>query len=263
MGADSQFDSLRSGILMMKLEVIYSRIGHHLYQKYNKQSLDKIERYLGQKLYGNFRPGTIISNSACRSDYLIDVLDLDIDSKNWGIYKSLLSISNYIFLKEKTCLICERPIQISFDSQGYLHNEAQPAIQFIDDYRLYSFHGITLPQKIGELPLQAWQPQWILKESKARVREALVKGIGYKKISSQLLTTEIDCWHNFLLIEIKNSESKCIVYLLEINVNTAKIERAREVPSNVRTIRNAECYVDNDENWHMYQAESQETEIPF
>ena len=257
----SQFDSLKGGII--RWEGIDYQIGNYLWQQLEEQSQNKIQRYLGQKLYRFIRPGVNITNSICRLDYLIDVFNLAINKENWEIYKSLLTVSNYIFLQEKACIICNRPIKMSFDTEGFLHKEGEPAIQFADGYCLYSYHGVTLPETYGKLHLEQWQPQWLLIENNIEVREALVKGIGYKKICSRLSVKEIDCWYNFLLIAVKISHNSKAVYLLKINVDTAQIDCVKEVPEDTQSVCEAASFVDGYENWDIASAELEGFEIPF
>ncbi|MEP0798282.1 leucine-rich repeat domain-containing protein [Trichocoleus sp. DQ-A3] len=63
----------------------------------------------------------------------------------------LLEYCGWIFPYEKVCFVCERPIKLSFDSENLFHALGKPALQFADGYRLYSYHGVTLPAKYGEL----------------------------------------------------------------------------------------------------------------
>ena len=52
-----------------------------------------------------------------------------------------------IFPFEKVCFVCDFPIKISLDEKERLHAEDSPAIEFADGYRLYSYHGVTQPEK--------------------------------------------------------------------------------------------------------------------
>ncbi len=42
------------------------------------------------------------------------------------------------------CFICERPTQLTVDTEGRLHNTDSAAMQFADGYSLYSVHGVRL-----------------------------------------------------------------------------------------------------------------------
>lgn len=101
--------------------------------------------------YAEYLAGKLSKVTKYFDFHLIFALNLEINQKNWETYKSLLQLSNYIFLQEKACIICDRQIKMLFDNQDFLHAEGEPAIQFADGYGLYSHHTITLPKKYGEL----------------------------------------------------------------------------------------------------------------
>ncbi|MDB9511295.1 hypothetical protein PN499_08900, partial [Kamptonema animale CS-326] len=74
------------------------------------------------------------------------------DQKHWEVFQLLVKHCGCVILPyEKTCIICDRPRILSFDNQHRLHAEGTPAIQFADGYSLYSYHGVTLPEKYGKL----------------------------------------------------------------------------------------------------------------
>ena len=83
---------------------------------------------------------------------------------------------------DRVCLICDRPIKLSLDDENRLHAEGEPAIQFADGYTLYSYHGVSLPKKYGQLPSTQWQSRWLLEEKNVEVRQVLIQQIGYTRI---------------------------------------------------------------------------------
>ena len=68
-------------------------------------------------------------------DFCISVLHCDIDRKLWEVFASVLSECGWIYPWEKTCFICDRPIEIYFDPLK-LRNEKKLAVQFSDGYSL-------------------------------------------------------------------------------------------------------------------------------
>lgn len=116
---------------------------------------------------------------------------------NQQVLEGLQSIVNHcgwIFPFEKTCIVCDRPTLLSFDNEHRLHAEGEPAILFADGYSLYSHHGVTLPEKYGKIHPNQWLAQWLLEETNAEIRRALIQGIGYEKICQELQTQELDSW---------------------------------------------------------------------
>jgi hypothetical protein len=58
--------------------------------------------------------------------------------------------SAYSFL-EHVCFVCERPTQDERDEHARLNCETGPALAFKDGFELYSWHGVTVPERIIEL----------------------------------------------------------------------------------------------------------------
>lgn len=260
LGLTQHFEQLRSSKELLRWEGLDYQIGNHIWQKLHEQSEKKIQKYLGRNLYRFTRPSLIINNSVCTLDYYISFFELNFEKEKWEKYKSLLQLGNFIFLQEKACLICDRPIKMSFDSENFLHAECQLAIEFADSSGLYSYHGVTLPQKYGKFIQKQWQPKWLSEETNPEIRAVLVKGIGYVRICQELSVIEIDSWHNYLLVTINISIDLKAIYLLEININNGVIERAKEIPSDVKSVQEAISFVDD---WEIEQSISENFDIPF
>jgi hypothetical protein len=112
-------------------------------------------------------------------DFCISVLNCECDRNLWQMFHDIIKYCGWIFDFEETWFVCDRPRIVSFDSQQRLHAEAAPAIQFADGYSLYSYHGVTLPEKYGKLHPHQWQSQWLLEEENPELRQVLIQGIGY------------------------------------------------------------------------------------
>jgi hypothetical protein len=70
--------------------------------------------------------------------------------------------------------------------------EKEPKIIFC--YSIYSYHGVTLPEKYGKLHPHQWRSQWILEEKNAEIKRVLIQGIGYDRICQELAAIELDSW---------------------------------------------------------------------
>lgn len=115
-------------------------------------------------------------------DFSFRVLNFDYNVKKFQYYESLIIECGWIFAFEKVAIICDRPLHLRFDNQNRLHAEGEPAIEFTDGYSVYSYHGVTLPEKYGKIHPQQWQSQWLLTEENAELRRVLIQGIGYARI---------------------------------------------------------------------------------
>jgi len=184
------------------------------------------------------------------------------------VLQSIMNNCERIVPLEKVCLICDRPTKLSFDSEYRLHAEGEPAILFADGYSLYSYHGITLPEKYGSvhprhwqaqwyleenhsrlrkllievLPSQQWQSQWLLEESDAEVLRVLIQGIGYARACQELQATELDSWQEYTLLRIDNTDVEPINLLTRTSPSTGQIHVLR-VPPDIQSAHEANLLV--------------------
>lgn len=89
-------------------------------------------------------------------DFCISVLNCHHDEKKWQAFQLLVKNCGWLIGFEKICIVCDRPTKLSLDNQNRLHAEGEPAISFADGYSLYSYHGVTLPEKYGKLHPNHW-----------------------------------------------------------------------------------------------------------
>ena len=146
----------------------------------------KVELKTQLQLIRNFRSpwfkAQLYSSGCSWIDFYISVLNCSYNQIKWQALQSLLKYCSWILLYEKICIVCDRPLHLRFDNQNRLHAEGEPAIEFTDGYSLYSYHGVTLPEKYGKIHPQQWQAEWLLSEENAELRRVLIQGIGYARI---------------------------------------------------------------------------------
>lgn len=198
---------------------------------------------MGFVYYGLLLPD-IEASSVGLIDFCISVLNGTHDTKQWDAYRSLLSECGCIFPFEKTCIVCDRPIKLSFDHENRLHAEGEPAIEFADGYRLYYYRGVNLPEQYWVHP-HHWQARWLLEEPNAELRRVLIQGIGYSRICQELQATELDYWREYTLLRIENEVDIEPIYLLKMTCPSTGYIHAMRVPPTVRSAREAISWV----NW--------------
>jgi hypothetical protein len=182
---------------------------------------------------------------ASQMDFCISVLNLAHDHNAWLAYKSLMSEGGYIFAFEKICLVSDRPIKHSIDSEERLHAEAEPAIEFSDGFfRKYVYHGVEIPEKYGRLHPHQWQAKWLLEEKNAEVRRLLIQEIGYDRICSELQATQLDSEQEYTLLRIDDADVEPM-YLLKMTCPSTRFIHALRVPPNISSAREAIRWV----NW--------------
>jgi len=191
------------------------------------------------------------ANSGSMFEVCISVLNCDRDQNAWEAFQLLGESSSWIYPFEKTCIVCDRPKKLSFDSENRLHAQGEPAIEFADEYRLYCYHGETLPEKYGALHPHEWRSQFLLEELNAQVRRVLIQAISYKRICQELEAVELDSWQEYSLIRIDQKIDVEPISLLKMTCpSTGEIHILR-VPPKLKSAREAIHWV----NWGIYPEE--------
>ena len=183
------------------------------------------------------------------TELYISSLGLNLSQKAQEILRSqklLFEHCGFIFPCEKTCVVCDRPRHLRFDSQNRLHAEGEPAIEFADGWKIYFDHGVRLPEKYGQLHPNKWQSQWLLAEENAEVRRVLIEGIGYDRIIQELEAKQIDSWQEYALLQIDNADVEPIC-LLKMTCPSTGFIHALRVPPNLTSAREAIGWV----NWDI------------
>ncbi|GET42370.1 leucine-rich repeat domain-containing protein [Microseira wollei] len=231
----------------------------------------EIREKLGEKLYDDgFKVGSYITpedliTTIAVTEYCVSKLGCVLDLKTQEAFHCLNQLfehCGWIWAYEKVCIVCDRPTQLFFDNQNRLHAEGKPAIQFSDGYSLYSYHGVTLPEKYGKIHPNNWQAEWILSEKNAELRRVLIQAIGYARICQELEAEELDTWREYTLLKIEadidgfdlndfpqNHEipQKEPVYLLKMTCPSTGHIHALRVPPDMQTAREAIRWV----NWDI------------
>lgn len=190
----------------------------------------------------------VLAGEAALLDFSFSVLNYPYDREKGEILQELIVNCGWIYAYEKTCIVCDRPIKLSFDSQDCLHAEGKPAIQFADGWGFYSYHGVTLPEKYGAVPPKEWQSQWVLQEQNSEFRRALIQGIGYLRVCEELQATELDSWAEYTLLkidEVIDDRLRQPFYLLKMTCPSTGFIHAMRVPPDMRSAREAIRWV----NW--------------
>ncbi|MEG4068859.1 hypothetical protein QUA42_16275 [Microcoleus sp. Pol11C2] len=117
------------------------------------------------------------------SDFYISVLKGDRDTVKWRAFQLLVANCGWIYPLENTCILCDRPRILSFDSQHRLHAEGGPAIQFADGYSLYAYHGVTLPEQYGKIHPNEWRSEWLLSEDNTNLKKFIIQTIDDRRLN--------------------------------------------------------------------------------
>ncbi|MBW4683151.1 MAG: hypothetical protein KME19_24160 [Microcoleus vaginatus WJT46-NPBG5] len=263
-------NQLKSQLLTQLESELLSQVESQLFTQLESQLLQplkeklwesfypQLKRYLEQDIGNSFLnlafsesvKSETWAGSGCLFDFCITALDCHYDEKNWSLFQSLVKNTGWTFYYNKIAIICNRPVKLSFDSDNRLHAEGEAALQYADGFSLYSYHGVTLPEKYGKLQPHQWQAQWLIEERNAEVRRVLVQEIGYGRISQELQAETLDAWQEYTLLKIENADVEPI-FLLKMTCPSTGCTYALRVPPDVQSAREAISWV----NWGVDAAE--------
>jgi hypothetical protein len=206
----------------------------------------ELNRWLWQQLRDSISCQSLITD-ACWLEYAIAVLNCPYTLEKWVAFKSIVEHCGWILPYENLCIVCDRPIQLSFDAQHRLHAEGEPAIQFTDDFRVYAYQGVRLPEPYGKLHPHQWRSHWLLEEPNAELRRILLQGIGYGRICQELDAIDLDEWREYTLLEIEADVDEEPILLLKMNCPSTGFMHVSRVPPDVDSAREAIQWV----NWDI------------
>lgn len=168
-------------------------------------------------------------------DFCTSVLNCAPVTSKWLAFKSLVEQCGWILPYEKICLVCDRPIQLSFDNEARLHAEGEAAIQFADRFSVYAYYGVRLPEQYGKIHPYQWRSQWLLEEYNAELRRVLIQGIGYERICQELQATELDSWAEYTLLKIDADVDEEPILLLKMICPSTGFIHVSRVPPDVES----------------------------
>ena len=146
-------------------------------------------------------------------------------------WMSVLRCTHFWWSLEGVAVCSDRPVHISLDAQGRLHDTTgRKAIEYSDGWGVYAVNGVRLPEKYGAVKTSDWQPQWLLEEKNAELRMTLIKAMGYDRICTALEAKKLDSWREYELIRIDNADVEPIVLLKMVCPSTGKIHASRMPP---------------------------------
>lgn len=162
--------------------------------------------------------------------------------KRLGFFLEAAKQTRNCVLLDKVAFVSERPVTLKKDERGRLHSELGPAIAFGDGYRLYSWHGATVPADVIENPSLLTADR-IMRETNAEVRRVMIERYGQSKFiiaSGAKKVHEDDCGVLYRK-EFINDEALVMVKVINTTPEPdgTKKEYFLRVPPTITTAREA------------------------
>ena len=74
------------------------------------------------------------------------------DPQKWEMYKLIVQNLDIILPFEDICIVCDRPVKISWHDTGGIHCEDGPAVEYADGYSLWAIEGYLVPKQVVMAP---------------------------------------------------------------------------------------------------------------
>lgn len=224
---------------------------------YDWQIWEQLEqnKWLWQQLRDCIVSSSLLTD-ACWMDYAISVLHCTHDTQKWDAFKAVVETCGWILPYEKICLVCDRPVHLSYDRDSRLHAEGEAAIQFSDGFQIHAYQGVRIPEKYGNLHPHQWRSQWLLDEANAELRRILLQGIGYGRICQELDAIELDTWREYTLLEIDADLDEEPILLLKMLCPSTGFIHVSRVPPEVESAREAIQWMNWDIDPEEFAAQS-------
>jgi len=134
-------------------------------------------KFIGAGFYGQHDAGYL-------SYYDFFIEEFGIAEKISGLI-ALAKEVGWCWLYQDIAIMSEKPIKLTRNSAGQLHNEKGPAIEYRDGTKVYSFNGVMLPEK-WVLERQTMDPSEIFECEDTDKRAAGIALYGYERLKDRL-----------------------------------------------------------------------------
>lgn len=99
------------------------------------------------------------------------------------------------FPYKKHVLLSERPIRLTVNERGQLHNEKVKAIEYSDGWGLYYLNGVNVPEKLVTTDAEDLSLDFFTKEKNADVKAEFVRKFGVERMLH--LGKMVDTYKNY------------------------------------------------------------------
>lgn len=92
---------------------------------------------------------------------------------------------------ENICICVDRPTDLQFDQENNLHSDSGPAVQFADGWKLYFWHGVSVPAEWIEQKDKV-DRKLALTHPNIEERRCLAEILGWDRVIEDLPTKSVD-----------------------------------------------------------------------
>ena len=109
-------------------------LGKFYNQESSRYQLPTIE---ASSTFSNVWIPSVMADYCYYIDYYRSVLNCECDETKWNIFCNLITNCGWMFIYEKTVIVCQRPIKINLDYDNNLDRQNEAIIEFDDRFKIY------------------------------------------------------------------------------------------------------------------------------
>ena len=178
--------------------------------------------------------------------YVETIMKLGVDHSSFVALRAEADVcrsAGWYWPNANFIMISERPRAIRRDAEGRLHSENGPAIDYGETFRLYSWHGTSIPAAWIEQKSQL-SPDVALTWENIEQRRAAQQIIGWDKILNELQATKIDANPDPEIGTLYRVELPDVgpTKILRVRCGTGRVF-AMPVPMSIRSARHAQAWM--------------------
>ena len=97
-----------------------------------------------------------------------------------------------VYALDKVCIFCERMSCCHRDAEGNLHKDGGPAVEYRDGFKLWSLHGVRVPQWLAETPEEKLDAKKFAGIENVEIRREFVRKMGIERLVGKLDAKSLD-----------------------------------------------------------------------
>ncbi len=155
-----------------------------------------------------------------------------------ALWETIAETAHWFWPYEHACIVSHKPVKLTFDQQGRLHNDSGSAVEYRDGYAQYYLHGVSVPAELAKARKEDLDPRALGSYKNAEVRMQFIKKLGVARLKSH--GTQIDARGVYNLIDMHTLFEGVAYapYLFMINPSTGETH-AEGVAPECRTVQQA------------------------
>jgi len=150
----------------------------------------------------------------------------------------LAEVAGWWWPFKTTCILTPRPSALNRNSNGQLHADDKPAIEYTNAWSIWALNGVRVPGWLAREPSETIDPRKLTSLDNAEVRREFVRKIGIDRICYKLGAKVADKLGSYELLRLAVGEGRTWTYLKMLNpsIGTWHVEG---VPNEINTVQEA------------------------